>query len=133
MSSLKVNNVTRAGGSGVPDLGGVPANRLLPSAWVNFNGTGVVAIRDAYNVASITDNGTGDYTVNFTTPMANTNYLVTPSASASSGTWGCYGVQDSSFPLTVNSARFRTVNSGSASNAIIDAPYAYVLFFGGQA
>lgn len=78
MSSLKVNNLTRAGGSGVPDLGGVAANRLLPSAWVNFNGTGVVAIRDQQNVSSITDNGVGDYTVNFATPMANANYSAVP-------------------------------------------------------
>jgi len=43
-------------------------------AWVNFNGTGVVAIRASGNVTSITDNGTGDYTVNFTTAMPDTNY-----------------------------------------------------------
>jgi hypothetical protein len=43
-------------------------------AWVNFNGTGTVAIRAAYNVSSITDNGTGDYTVNFTTAFADTSY-----------------------------------------------------------
>ena len=45
-------------------------------AWVNFNGTGTVAIRDSYNVSSITDNGTGDYDVNFTNAMADTNYSV---------------------------------------------------------
>jgi hypothetical protein len=43
-------------------------------AWVNFNGTGTVAIRASGNVSSITDNGTGDYTVNFTTAMADANY-----------------------------------------------------------
>lgn len=43
-------------------------------AWVNFNGTGVVAIRGSGNVSSITDNGTGDYTINFTTAMADANY-----------------------------------------------------------
>jgi hypothetical protein len=43
-------------------------------AWVNFNGTGTVAIRASGNVSSITDNGTGDYTVNFTTAFADTNY-----------------------------------------------------------
>jgi len=45
-------------------------------AWVNFNGTGAVAIRASGNVTSITDNGTGDYTVNLTTAMPNTNYAV---------------------------------------------------------
>jgi len=43
-------------------------------AWVNFNGTGTVAIRGSGNVSSITDNGTGNYTVNFTTAMPDTNY-----------------------------------------------------------
>lgn len=43
-------------------------------AWVNFNGTGTVAIRASGNVASITDNGTGDYTVNFTTALPDANY-----------------------------------------------------------
>jgi hypothetical protein len=51
---------------------------LYPSfdcrAWVNFNGAGTVAIRGSGNVSSITDNGTGDYTVNFTTAMADANY-----------------------------------------------------------
>ena len=46
-------------------------------AWVNFNGTGTVAIRASYNVSSITDNGVGDYTVNFTTALANANYGIT--------------------------------------------------------
>jgi hypothetical protein len=45
-------------------------------AWVNFNGTGTVAIRASGNVTSITDNGTGDYTVNFTTTMVDANYGV---------------------------------------------------------
>lgn len=53
-------------------------------AWVNFNGTGTVAIRAAFNVSSITDNGTGDYTVNFGTAMADANYSTNINASNSS-------------------------------------------------
>ena len=45
-------------------------------AWVNFDGTGTPAIRASGNVSSITDNGTGDYTVNFTTAMPDANYSV---------------------------------------------------------
>ena len=48
-------------------------------AWVNFNGTGTVAIRASQNVSSITDNGTGNYTVNFTTAFSDTNYVINPS------------------------------------------------------
>ena len=49
-------------------------------AWVNFNGTGTVAIRASYNVSSITDNGTGNYTANFTTALADANYSVVTSS-----------------------------------------------------
>ena len=49
-------------------------------AWVNFNGTGTVAIRASGNVSSITDNGTGDYTVNFTTAMPDASYAFVSSA-----------------------------------------------------
>jgi hypothetical protein len=45
-------------------------------AWVSFNGTGTVAINANYNVTSITDNGVGDYTVNFTSALADANYGV---------------------------------------------------------
>jgi hypothetical protein len=46
-------------------------------AFVNFNGTGTVAIRASYNVSSITDNGVGDYTINFTNALVDANYSVT--------------------------------------------------------
>jgi hypothetical protein len=46
-------------------------------AWVNFDGTGTPAIRASGNVSSITDNGTGDYTVNFTTAMPDNDYCIT--------------------------------------------------------
>jgi hypothetical protein len=69
MSTLRVTTVTNPSG-GQPTIDG------LARAWVNFNGTGTVAIRASLNVSSITDNGTGDYTVNFTTAMPDANYGV---------------------------------------------------------
>jgi hypothetical protein len=48
----------------------------LCRAWVNFNGTGTPAIRESGNVSSITDNGAGDYTVNFTTAMPDANFAL---------------------------------------------------------
>jgi hypothetical protein len=60
-----------------PALGNVGTAPVYAArAWVNFNGTGTVAIRASGNVSSITDNGTGDYTVNFTTAMADANYSI---------------------------------------------------------
>ena len=55
-------------------------------AWVNFNGTGTVAIRASGNVSSITDNASGNYTVNFTTAMPNANYAVVMYNNANSTT-----------------------------------------------
>ena len=57
----------------------------IAKAWVNFNGTGTPAIRGSFNVSSITDNGTGDYTINFTTAMPNANYCVQGTMSNASG------------------------------------------------
>ena len=67
--------VNSADGSGQLKVqsNGVTTNAL---AWVNFNGTGTVAIRSSYNVSSITDNGTGDYTVNFATALSDANYAL---------------------------------------------------------
>ena len=49
------------------------SSNQICKAWVNFNGTGTVAIRDSFNVSSITDNGTGNYTVNLSNALANSN------------------------------------------------------------
>ena len=51
-----------------------------PKVWVNFNGTGVVAVRASFNVSSITDNGVGDYTINFATALVDANYAVVTSS-----------------------------------------------------
>jgi hypothetical protein len=54
-------------------------------AWINFNGTGTPAIRASYNVSSITDNGTGDYTINFTNAFADINYSTVGFCGGSTG------------------------------------------------
>ena len=57
-------------------------------AWVNFNGTGTVAIRASMNVTSITDNGNGTYTVNFTTALSDANYAaIVSSKDTGAGNW----------------------------------------------
>lgn len=55
-------------------------------AWVNFNGTGTIAIRDSFNVSSITDRAVGQWTVNFTTAMPNANYVVSGMTSTDAAT-----------------------------------------------
>ena len=73
MSTIKTTTLSTQGGSTVPVDTVVNGTA---KAWVNFNGEGTVAIRRAFNVSSITDNGTGDYTVNFTTPLVDGNYAL---------------------------------------------------------
>jgi hypothetical protein len=90
-------------------------------AWVNFDGTGTVTIRASGNVSSITDNGTGDYTVNFATAMQDANYAATfgcKLASASSAV--CYQFTAS----TTSSVRVRTTETSSAT--LFDADYVSV-------
>jgi hypothetical protein len=51
------------------------AGQKTAKAWINFNGLGTIAIRDSFNCSSITDNGTGDYTVTYAITMTNVNYI----------------------------------------------------------
>ena len=72
MSTLRLTTISNQSGSAT-----VPSDTVIngsAKAWVSFNGTGTVAIRASFNVSSITDNGTGLYTVNFTTAMPDANY-----------------------------------------------------------
>jgi hypothetical protein len=79
-------------------------------AWVNFNGTGTVAIRASGNVSSITDNGTGDYTINFTNAMPDANYAVSSIADDKSGNyWRMPGIRsDGANAPTTSSFKIRT-------------------------
>lgn len=86
-------------------------------AWVNFNGTGTVAIRDSFNVTSITDSATGTYLVNFTTAMANANYCVTASHGGVSGV-GTGEIHADTF--ATGNFKLRTNNSSGAAATDMD-------------
>ena len=79
-------------------------------AWVNFNGTGTVAIRESGNVSSITDNGTGWYTVNFTTAMPDANYAVNMSCDESASGSGTGLVARGQAVNTTTGKQVQTVN-----------------------
>jgi hypothetical protein len=81
-------------------------------AWVNFNGTGTVAIRASFNVSSITDNGTGNYTVNFTTAMPEENYAWQVGGwnnGTGNGGWIAAGVGSGSYPSGVSATSLQIV------------------------
>lgn len=76
MSTLNVANIQSLTTSTLPvvkNSAGTELGRFV-KAWINFNGTGTIAIRDSFNVSSITDNSTGEYTVTFQNAFADTNY-----------------------------------------------------------
>ena len=88
MSTLKVANLQNTG-SGAPTVKNSSGTEVgqFCRAWVNFDGTFGTSpfteanggIRDSFNVTSVTDNGTGDYTITFTNAMSSANYVVTTS------------------------------------------------------
>jgi len=84
-------------------------------AWVNFNGTGTVAIRASGNVSSITDNGTGLYTVNFSTAISDVNYTISIGKDDSlAGGW--YGYWTTSSMTTSSfSTRHSRIDAGGTT------------------
>lgn len=90
-------------------------------AWVNFNGTGTVAIRDNSGVSSITDNGTGDYTVNFSPALASANYaaLVTNGGTASTLTLRTY--EDSGTSRSTTQLRIVSIGVSGGNHVNADA------------
>jgi hypothetical protein len=106
----------------------------LCKAWVNFNGTGTVAIRASYNVSSITDNGTGDYTVNFTSALADANYAVVGiGTSVGNGDPGSNVVvikapSETSAATTMSTSAVRVI-TGRFSSQIVDLAYVLISVF----
>jgi len=94
-------------------------------AWVNFDGTGTPAIRASGNVSSITDNGTGDYTVNFTNAMPDANYSFIAQA-GNGGASQTAGTSYTGAAPTTTSARL-LVDNGAAAAA--DREYVMVAVF----
>jgi hypothetical protein len=98
-------------------------------AWVNFNGTGTVAIRASGNVSSITDNGTGTYTVNFTTAMPDVNYAVSGIA-ASDSAGELFAVSSGAGPSYVPAVGSIQLGVRKASDSTAsDAAYVNVAIF----
>ena len=92
--------------------GGINQARIA-KAWANLNGNGTVSIRESYNVSSITDNGTGDYTMNYSTAVSSTSYSV-----SFTGSWF---YNQKIHTLATGSVRILTANDSSvtADEAVI--------------
>jgi hypothetical protein len=107
-----------------PDSTSMQTGQQACKAWVNFDGTGTVAIRAQYNVSSITDNGTGDYTVNFTTAMVDANYSVVVSCGDGSNSFGGTRV-----PFATPTTSSVQIGTTSATNTLADRDFVNVAIF----
>ena len=118
MSTVKANDLTNVTG-GIPT---VKSQRLIPTAWVNFNGSGTVAINDDEGVSSITDSGTGNYSVNLSNTMSDTNYC----AASSNNDWNATAA---AYPESTSKVKVYVENNNSLSDTSVIG----VIVMGGQA
>lgn len=117
MSDLRVNTISDAAGTGPVTL----TKQSAAKAWVNFDGTGTIAARNSANVSSLTDNGTGDYSANFTNAFAAADYVAFSGNGDSSSGGDAY----CTIALWSNSttALFRAVAYTGAFATSVDSDY----------
>ena len=116
VAAARITDALNAGGS---------APIYACRAWVNFNGTGTVAIRASGNVSSITDNGTGLYTVNFTTAMPDLNYATVGQAWFAGVSGALLGIVGT--PTSTTSKQINVTNPGATAG--LDADHITVAIF----
>lgn len=122
MSTLNVANIT----DGTDTVETSYVVNGSAKAWCCWNGTGTAAIRDSMNVASLTDNGTGDYTFSYTNNFGDSDYQIGGHfASSSAITTYAYNVQPrENAAVTASNARLITVYVGPTASGLSDYPYA---------
>jgi hypothetical protein len=117
MSTLRLTTISNQSGSAT-----VPSETVIngsAKAWVNFNGQGTPAIRASFNVSSITDNATGDYTINFTTALVDANYSAQQSAGDGTTSGGRFSFGYWGEPTTTTYRIIITTFAGSSYDASI--------------
>jgi N-methylhydantoinase B/oxoprolinase/acetone carboxylase alpha subunit len=120
---LVSGNACKTDGIVVTDKNGViPKNQC--TAWVNFDGTDGT-IRDSYNVSSVVRNDTGDYTINFTTDMLNSNYSTGGDIRTNAGFM-------SPMIIIEKTTTYTRVQSKDNGGNLIDVQYGEIQFFGGK-
>ena len=129
MSTLKTNTLSNVAGTSSTAI----ENAIHGSAkaWVNFNGTGTVAIRASYNVSSITDHAAGQYTVNFTTALSDENYAAVLSCETQpTGDYGSTLNVDGDYAPTTSGVRIICQSESSSLLQLDrDCTYGYVSVF----
>jgi len=121
-SELRVNTLKDASGNNSIATSFVAGGSA--KMWVNFNGESTVAIRDDLNVTSITDNDTGDYTINITSAMSDANYAALVTCSRDDTVNGMGTIHGSSAAPTASALRIRgtiPTSSGAVDTAFSNA------------
>lgn len=116
-SELRVNTLKDASGNNSVGMTYVAGGSA--KAWVNFNGTGTVAIRNSLNTSTITDRTTGSYTQNYSSSWSAVDYTVTASGTSSANYSSA--VDDTDGAPTTSATLIQTVTSSGTEN---DSPYA---------
>ena len=109
MSELRADTITASDGTSPVTLTKQSAAKL----WANLNGTSTIALRDSFNVTSIADNGTGNYTVTSTSSMSDTNYVCCATAGKDGGDLLNASNNESSYARTTSTVR-KEVNRSSS-------------------
>jgi hypothetical protein len=129
MSTLRASNIRALSGTAPPVIQRSDGTEVgeFCLAWVNFNGTGTVAIRASFNVTSITDSGVGLYAANFTNAMSDANYAAVTNCNPN-GYSGAYGGSGTVTNGT-NSASQVFIELRETNNNNVDSNYVFVAIF----
>ena len=130
MSTLKVTTIqdTRVGNASTSEQ----INQGRAKAWISFDGEGTIAINDSFNISSIADNATGEYTVTLSTAMSNANYSIVlgcKSKLSNRNTVANAGGTSENDPTTT---AFQIVTMGSTNNSMTDGAFVFAAVFGDQ-
>ena len=130
MSTLKVTTIQdTSGGNASPSE---QINQGRAKAWISFDGEGTIAINDSFNISSIADNATGEYTVTLSTAMSNANYSIVlgcKSKLSNRNTVANAGGTSENDPTTT---AFQIVTMGSTNNSMTDGAFVFAAVFGDQ-
>lgn len=118
MSDIRANTISAANGTDPVTLTG----QYAAKAWVNFNSTGTLAVRQSGNISSVTDNGVGLFTLNFTTAMTDANYAVVGSGGNDSNDLRTININFDVAPTTsavqINCTSANSTTNDTAYNAV---------------
>ena len=110
-----IQGVSQAGNITIQGEGTAETNlqQGLAKFWVNFDGTGTIAARDSFNLSSLTDNGTGDYTATFTNAMGNANHA--PQGVGQNSASTDFGLIYNPFSVATGNTQMKYVNNDAAA------------------